>query len=146
MPWLDSDHEHAETELKSLADDAHTHGFCVTFDIVLHHAAGVFAYRVDGQNESPLDWQDEARDIRWRRADGMPCEDWTDGPHDPGAGNTLWPSELQHTHLFTRRGDAQSRQHGFHSPDDFSSLKGFDLDFQAEDGTPPVWDTLIRAH
>ena len=145
-PRLASDPDHAAAELKALVDDAHAQGLYVIFDIVLHHAADVFAYRVDGKDEAQLDWQEQAQEVRWRGADGQPREDWSDGPRDPGPEDALWPSELQRTDLFTRRGDAQSTEYGFHAPGDFSSLKGFDADFQAEDGTRPVWDTLIRAH
>lgn len=145
-PRLASDPEHAKAELKALVDDAHAHGLSVIFDIVLHHAADVFAYRVDGRDEAQLDWQEHAQEVRWRSADGTPRDEWADGSKDPGAGDALWPQELQRNGLFTRRGDAQSGDHGFHAPGDFSSLKGFDADVQAEDGTRPVWDTLIRAH
>ena len=145
-PRLASDPAHAEAELKALVDDAHAYGLFVIFDIVLHHAADVFAYRVDGKDEAQLDWQEEAREVRWREAGGTPREDWTAGPDGPGPDDALWPSELQRSDLFTRRGDAQSSEKGFHAPGDFSSLKGFDADFEAEDGTRPVWDTLIRAH
>ncbi len=145
-PRLASDPDHADAELKALVDDAHAQGIYVIFDIVLHHAADVFAYRVDGKEQAQLDWQEQVQEVRWRGADGQPRAEWADGPHDPGPDDALWPQELQRTDLFTRRGDAQSGEHGFHAPGDFSSLKGFDADFQADDGTRPVWDTLIRAH
>lgn len=145
-PRLASDPQNAEAELKALVDDAHAHGLYVIFDIVLHHAADVFAYRVGGRDEAHLDWQAKVQALRWRGADGQPRDEWADGPRDPGPEDALWPKELQQTHLFTRRGDAQSGDHGFHAPGDFSALKGFDADFQADNGTRPVWDTLIRAH
>lgn len=126
-PRLAANPDRAEEELKELIDAAHSHGIYVILDIVLHHAGSVFAYVVDGENREELDWQEEVREIKWH-ADG------------------LLPEELHRDEFFTRRGAAESTEHGFHPAGDFSSLKAFDADYTDTGGHRPVWDILIQAH
>ena len=144
-PRLASDPDRAEEELRELVNAAHKLGIYVILDIILHHAGNVFTYDIDGQECDELDWQEEIRPIRWRDADGKARADWADGPQDPSPEAAVWPRELQRNEFWTRRGNSQSDEHGFHAPGDFSSLKGFDADF-TEDDRKPIWDILIRAH
>jgi len=125
-PRLASQPERAEDELRELIAEAHKLGIYVILDIVLHHAGNVFSYVVDGKEKHELDWQEQVQEIRWR---------------DGG----ILPEELQRDEFWTRRGAADSTSHGFHPNGDFSSLKAFDADIDA-DGTKPIWDILIKAH
>ena len=126
-PRLASHPDRAEDELHELITEAHRLGIYVILDIVLHHAGNVFTYLVDGKEKQELDWQEKIQPIRWHK----------DG---------ILPKELHRDTLWTRRGAADSTQHGFHPNGDFSSLKGFDADFTTKEGRKPIWDILIKAH
>jgi len=143
-PRFASRPELAESELRSLVDEAHRLGIYVIFDIVLHHAGDVFEYMIDGQERAEASWQDQPKiAVRWRDElrRGNPL--WTQAPANPPLDAAVFPDELRFDLLFTQRGNAMSN--GFHPNGDFNSLKGIDSDV-SENGLQPAHIALIRAY
>lgn len=143
-PRFASRPELAESELRSLVDEAHRLGIYVIFDIVLHHAGDVFEYMIDGQERAEASWQDQPKiAVRWRDELGRGNPLWTQAPANPPLDAAVFPDELRFDLLFTQRGNAMSN--GFHPNGDFNSLKGIDSDV-SENGLQPVHIALIRAY
>jgi glycosidase len=143
-PRFASSPDLAESELRSLVDEAHRLGIYVIFDIVLHHAGDVFEYVSGGQEQAEAPWQDQPKiAVRWRDEHGVGNPQWTQAPANPPLDAAVFPDELRRDVLFTQRGNAMSN--GFHPNGDFNSLKGIDSDI-AENGFQPAHVALIRAY
>jgi len=77
-PRFGSKPELAESELRSLVNQAHRLGIYVIFDIVLHHAGDVFEYVIVGQEQAEAAWQDQPKfTVRWRDEHGVGNPQWT---------------------------------------------------------------------
>jgi glycosidase len=129
-----------ENELRQLVDEAHARGIYVIFDIVLHHAGDVFAYKDYG---ALAPWSDQPYAIYWRDEHGNARQDWSEAPANPPADAAVWPTELRHDNFFRRQGNTFSP--GGDVSGDFYSLKGIAADFQDTTGYP-VRYILIRAY
>ena len=122
-PRVGSKPELAESELRSLVDEAHRLRIYVIVDIVLHHAGDVFEYVIGGQEQAEAAWQDQPKfTVRWRDEHGVGNPQWTQASATPPLDAAVFPDELRRDVLFTQRGNALSN--GFHPNGDFNSLKG----------------------
>ena len=143
-PRFASKPELAESELRSLVDEAHRLGMYLIFDIVLHHAGDIFEYVIGGQEQAEAAWQDQPKfTVRWRDEHGVGNPHWSQAPANPPLDAAVFPDELRRDLLFTQRGNAFSN--GFHPNGDFNSLKGIDSDV-TENGLQPAHIAFIRAY
>lgn len=131
-----TDAGHAETELRTLVDEAHRHAMPVVLDIALVYTGDVFAY--NGLS-SQAPWSATPYPILWRDANGDPHPGWTDGGAigDPPADAAVFPAELRHNAAFRRQGDYPP---GAEGAGDLYSLKQLLLDDQT------AFNALTRAY
>jgi len=145
-PRFAQDAAHADDELRSLVDAAHSIGLYVILDMVLNHTGDVFAYHCDAgeqncirANGAQADFRPTARAIMWRDGQGTAHSDWPDIATipNPPADALVWPVELHDNSYYRRQGTP--------GPDgdtvgDFASLKQFRTD------NTELQQLLIRAY
>jgi glycosidase len=105
-PFFADNPANADQELRDLVDAAHQRGLYVIFDIVLNHAADVFAYDSNpGGHDAP--YSDIRMGVQWRDATGAVAAYSSPAavPH-PTPDMLVWPLELQQNEYFRRQGDA----------------------------------------
>jgi glycosidase len=106
-PFFADDPANADQELRDLVDAAHQHGLYVIFDVVLNHAADLFAYDSNpGGHDAP--YSDIPMGVQWRDATGAAVAAYSSPaavPH-PTPDMLVWPLELQQNEYFRRQGDA----------------------------------------
>lgn len=136
------DPQFVENELRDLVDAAHARNIYIIFDIVLHHVGDVFAYPGAG---AIAPWNDQPYPILWRDEQGDPNAAWPEASAIPAPAldAVVWPRELQHNRLFTRRGNAFV-DGGIIPEGDFESLKALVTDYSTPEGQT-VFQTLVRS-
>ncbi len=144
-PKFGSTPDCAEVEFMNLVNEAHAHGLYVILDIVINHAADVFAYAVNGDAWNDAPWHDQPYEqIYWRDNKGAPRKEWTELPKTVNKDEGIWPKEFQNNLWFRRQGknppDPNSTQ------GDFASLKEFKTDLYDYYGDKPVQNLLIKAY
>lgn len=105
-PYFADTPANADQELRDLVDAAHQAGLYVIMDIVLNHAADVFAYASNlGGSDAP--YSDTRMNVAWRDAIGAANAAYTAPNLVPSAGTDalIWPVELQQNEYFRRQGD-----------------------------------------
>lgn len=137
--------ELADQEFRILVDTIHAAGMHVILDVVLNHAGNLFNYQ--GAQDS-LPWnQDGAYQVYWRDGSGVPQGGWT-AIESVGAALTrtggVWPREAQMNGFFRRQGSLPANTADL-TKGDFGILKELKTELQANDGTYPVRNFLIRA-
>ena len=158
----------AQRELSALVDEAHARGMYVILDIVLNHAGRVFDYVYHGSvtadftdagvMNAPLGQEPP---VQWMNGLGFARSDWQDTLPAAGAlspDDAVWPTDLQRTDFFRRRGNKLSDTPG---PDgfvhgDFGSMRQLVHEYdargpgqeslRAQYGALPVLSILIRAY
>jgi glycosidase len=106
-PFFADNPANADQELRDLVDAAHQHGLYVIFDIVLNHAADVFAYDSNpGGHDAP--YSDTRMGVQWRDATGAAVAAYSSPAEvpTPTPDMLVWPVELQQNEYFRRQGDA----------------------------------------
>jgi glycosidase len=106
-PFFADNPANADQELRDLVDAAHQNGLYVIFDIVLNHAANVFAYDSNPEgNDAP--YSDTRMGVQWRDATGAAVTAFSSpaAVPNPSADMLVWPVELQQNEYFRRQGDA----------------------------------------
>ncbi|KAI9768822.1 MAG: hypothetical protein M1840_004636 [Geoglossum simile] len=96
-------------ELRTLVDTAHSHDIYVILDIIINHSGNVFAYKANGN----LSYTGQEYEVKgYRDKDGNPTVPYgeVDLNHFPHAypDGAVWPSELQQSTGFTRKGSIQN--------------------------------------
>jgi glycosidase len=112
----------ADQELRDLVDAAHHEGLYVIFDIVLNHAANVFAYASNlGGSDAP--YSDNRMDVAWRDTQGNAVAGNTSPAAfaNPTPDELIWPKELQENEYFRRQGNPA--QNGDDTVGDFPPFK-----------------------
>jgi glycosidase len=129
----------ADQELRDLVDAAHREGLYVIFDIVLNHAANVFAYDVNpGGDSAP--YSDTRMGVQWRDASGKAIVAY-DSPAAVGIPSTIpnpnpyadmlvWPIEFQQNEYFRRQGDGAPYDDTVGDFDPFKQLSTWENDVQ----------------
>ncbi len=105
-PFFADNAANADQELRDLVDAAHRAGLYVIFDIVLNHAADVFAYASNsGGSDAP--YSDKRMAVQWRDANGHPVATRTTpaAVPNPSRDELIWPLELQQNEYFRRQGN-----------------------------------------
>jgi glycosidase len=129
----------ADQELRDLVDAAHLAGLYVIFDIVLNHAANVFAYASNlGGSDAP--YSNNRMDVAWRDATGAAIAART-SPNvvaHPSPDELIWPVELQQNEFFRRQGNPDPN--GIDTVGDFPPFK------QLSTWESPLQNFLIRAY
>jgi glycosidase len=137
-PYFADDPTKADDELRALVDAAHAAGLYVIFDIVLNHAANVFAY---AQNPAANDvpYSDSRLDVQWRNAAGAAVAAYTSPAADthPSPDKLVWPVELQQNEYFRRQGDSAPYDDTIGDFPPFKQLSTWETDAQ---------NYLIRAY
>jgi Glycosidases len=130
--FLDIDpHFGTPDDLRALVATAHGMGMYVILDVILNHAADVFAYAEEA-GEDPT-WRPEPYPVAgFRDATGKPILPF--GPVDLGQfpdawpEGAIWPRELQTPEAFSRKGRIENwDQKPEYEEGDFFVLKDFDL-------------------
>jgi glycosidase len=106
-PFFADNPANADQELRVLVDAAHQQGLYVIFDIVLNHAADVFAYASNpGGNDAP--YSDTRMAVEWRDQTGTAVAAYSSpaAVPNPTPDMLVWPVELQQNEYFRRQGDA----------------------------------------
>ena len=129
----------ADQELRELVDAAHATGLYVIMDIVLNHAANVFAY-VSNLGGSDAPYSDNRMNVAWRDAtgDAIAARTSPDTVPHPGPDELIWPGELQQNEYFRRQGNPASN--GDDTVGDFPPFK------QLSTWESDVQKYLIRAY
>jgi glycosidase len=138
-PYFADVAENADDELRALVDAAHEAGLYVILDIVLNHAADVFAYASNlGGSDAP--YSDTRMDVGWRDATGAAIAARTSPAvvAAPGPDELIWPVELQQNEYFRRQGNPSPT--GDDTVGDFSPFK------QLSTWETDVQNYLIRAY
>ena len=105
-PFFADTPANADQELRDLVDAAHQQGLYVILDIILNHAANVFAYACNsGGNDAP--YSDARQDVLWRDSSGHAVASYTSPSTvpSPSADELVWPIELQQNEYFRRQGN-----------------------------------------
>jgi glycosidase len=106
-PFFADNPADADQELCTLVDAAHQQGLYVIFDIVLNHAADVFAYASNpAGNDAP--YSDTRMAVEWRDQTGTAVAAYSSpaAVPNPTPDILVWPVELQQNEYFRRQGDA----------------------------------------
>ena len=138
-PFFADEPANADQELRDLVDAAHEAGLYVVMDIVLNHAANVFAY-ASNLGGSDAAYSDNRLPVAWRDAAGAAVARWT-APGvvaNPDADELIWPIELQQNEYFRRQGNPA--QGGDDTVGDFPPFK------QLATWERDVQSFLIRAY
>ena len=96
----------ADQELRDLVDAAHNAGLYVIMDIVLNHAADVFAYASNlAGHDAP--YSNNRMDVAWRDPSGAAVAANTSpaAVAHPSPDQLVWPVELQQNEYFRRQGN-----------------------------------------
>jgi len=129
----------ADQELRDLVDAAHQAGLYVVMDIVLNHAANVFAY-ASNLLSSGAPYSNERMNVAWRNTTGAAVATWTSPdlatPSSPD--QSIWPSEFQQNEYFRRQGDPD--------PNGDDTIGDFDPFKQLSTWETNVQNYLIRAY
>lgn len=133
-----------DDDLIRLVDEAHALGLYVIMDVVINHAADLFAYRTEhGQLSSSVGWSPKPLQVAWRDASGaarIDCPDAASPP--PGMTLQLNPLEMQTNAFFRCQGMyGPNEQEG-----DFVTLKEFKTDQMDSFRDKPVANVLIRSY
>ena len=131
----------ADQELRNLVDAAHNAGLYVVMDIVLNHAADVFAYDSNlGGSDAP--YSDNRMDVAWRDRTGAAVAANTSpgAVAHPSPDQLVWPKELQQNEYFRRQGDPNSAPGADDTVGDFPPFK------QLSTWETDVQNFLIRAY
>lgn len=158
----------AEAELTALVLEAHGRGIYVILDIVLNHAGQVFNYLYNGSPSA--DFTDanvmngplgSEPPIQWMNGLGSVRTDWQNTLPAPAAlspDDAVWPTDLQRTDFFRRRGNRLSDQLGSNTfiRGDFDTLRQMVHEYdataaglealRAQYGPMPVLSILIRVY
>lgn len=105
-PFFADNVANADQELRNLVDAAHKAGLYVIFDIVLNHAANVFAYASNsGGDDAP--YSDNRMNVLWRDAGGhaVTTASSPSALPNPTADTLIWPVEFQQNEYFRRQGN-----------------------------------------
>jgi glycosidase len=138
-PFFADNPASADQELRDLVDAAHEAGLYVVMDIVLNHAANVFAYASNlGGSDAP--YSDNRMDVAWRDATGTAIAARTSpsAVPNPGPDELIWPRELQQNEYFRRQGNPNPN--GDDTVGDFPPFK------QLSTWETDVQNFLIRAY
>lgn len=131
----------ADSELRTLVDEAHAMGMHVIFDIVLNHTGDVFEYAGIG---AAAPWSETPYTVAWRDETGRAHPEWKTPPSNPRPDAVVWPKELQNNEYFRRKGK------GGEAAGDFEVLKELVTDYRESHPVYgfhyPVRETLIRAY
>ncbi|HLY16227.1 MAG TPA: alpha-amylase family glycosyl hydrolase [Bryobacteraceae bacterium] len=146
-PRFAQDAAHADDELRSLVDAAHSQGLYVILDIVLNHTGDVFAYVCDpgetdctGSQGAQADFRSTPRAIQWRDAQSNAHPEWPDVATipNPPADALVWPLEFHDNSFYRRQGTPDPS--GPDTIGDFASLK------QLRTDNAQLQQFLIRAY
>ena len=137
-----------ELELRRLVAAASTRSVCTLFSISYCTIREIYSSTRCSRIAASLatdsiDWQNTVQPIRWRDAAGHADPAASEAPPSPTLDAAIWPSELCHNAIFTRRGNLLSS--GGQPDGDFSSLKGISFNDFGPD-LHPAQDVLIRAY
>lgn len=107
-PFFANDPANADQELRDLVDAAHEEGLYVIFDIVLNHAADVFAY-ASNPNGADAPYSNTRMNVFWRDAQGaaVPAYISPSVVPTPSRDELVWPLELQQNEYFRRQGNPE---------------------------------------
>lgn len=144
-PRFGTSSELAEAEFDALINEAHARGLYVILDVVINHAANLFAYDVNGQKWDSAPWRKQPYEkIYWRDENGIPSTESNSLPSDIKKSEGIWPREFQNSQWFRRQGMEQAGQET--TQGDFDTLKEFKTELPDNYDDRPVRNLLIRAY
>jgi len=144
-PRFGTNPELAEREFDALVSEAHARGLYIILDVVINHAADLFAYDVNGAKWDSAPWRDQPYErIYWRDENGVPVAQANSVPSDTNVNEGVWPKEFRNNQWFRRQGMEQLDRET--TQGDFDTLKEFKTELPDTFDDKPVQNLLIRAY